>query len=188
MDRDGTLNVDVGYPDSIEKIQLIPGAVEAIKIFNQLGFKIVVVTNQSGVARRLVTEEQVRLIHRGIQQRVAELGGKIDAFYYCPHHPDFGPPEYRKKCICRKPDSQLFFQAAREQQIDLQNSIMIGDKYSDVEAGKRLNMLSILVLSGAGKEQQALYQNDPELSQPDYVAETILQAAKIIQNKSIIHP
>lgn len=180
LDRDGTLIVDVDFLNSIERLELIPGAAEAVRIFNRLGKKVIVVSNQSGIARGYFNEEQVEEIHRAMRRLFAAEGARIDAIYYCPHHPDFGEPQYRRNCNCRKPEPGLFLQAAAEHQIDLEKSYMIGDKYSDVEAGKRLNMVSILVLTGNGKHHYELYKDKPNVTQPDFVAADVLEAAQYI--------
>ncbi len=187
LDRDGTLNVDVGYPDSLEKIRLIPGAVEAVKLFNRLGYKVFVVSNQSGIARGFFDEARVREIHRGMQKMFARQGARIDAFYFCPHHPDIGEPPYRRQCDCRKPEPGMFLQAAEAHDIDLSRSVMIGDKAADVEAGKRLGMISVLVLTGAGPAQLEQIRNDPTLPDPDFVARDVLEAARWISRRGEHH-
>lgn len=180
LDRDGTLNIDVGYPSSIEQIQLIPGAVEAVRQFNRQGYKVIVVTNQSGVARGFMSEARVQEINRAFIDLFAASQARIDAIYYCPHHPDHGPENYRKRCRCRKPEPEMFLRAQSDHQIDFSRSWMIGDKYSDVEAGHRLGMTTILVLTGAGQEQLEEYGKNPAVAQPDFIAGDIAAAAKQI--------
>ena len=180
LDRDGTLNVDVGYLDAVERLELIPGAVEAVRMFNRLNKKVIVVSNQSGVARGYFDEDRVREIHAALAQKFARAGAAIDAFYYCPHHPTFGKPPYLQDCDCRKPRPGMFVKAAREHNIDLTRSFMIGDKYSDVEAGKRLQMTSILVLTGSGKKHVQRYKDDPTRIQPDIIVKDVWEAAQYI--------
>ncbi len=186
LDRDGTLIVDVDFLNSVERLEPIPGAAEAVRILNRLGLKVIVVSNQSGIARGYFDEERVEEIHRAMRSRFAAEGAQIDAIYYCPHHPDFGDPHYRRNCNCRKPEPGLFLQAAAEHNIDLEKSYMIGDKYSDVEAGKRLNMVSILVLTGNGKRHYELYKDKPNIPQPDFVAADLLEAVPyILRNEKV---
>ncbi len=183
LDRDGTLNVDVDFLDSVEHLELIPGAAEAVRIFNRLGKKVIVVSNQSGVARGYFDEQRVREINQTLLYRFTAEGARIDAIYYCPHHPDFGEPHYRRNCNCRKPEPGMFLQAAEEHEIDLEKSYMIGDKYSDIEAGKRLSMVSILVLTGNGRRHYLRYKDKPDIPQPDLIVGNVLEAAQYILRK-----
>ncbi len=129
LDRDGTISADVGYCRRVEDFHLLPGVPQAIRLLNSRGFKVVVITNQSGIARGYFTEETLSLIHRKMHHELARDGACVDAIYHCPHHPDDG-------CPCRKPKPALIQQAAADLDISLGLSYMIGDHIKDVEAGK----------------------------------------------------
>lgn len=178
LDRDGTLNVDVGYPDSLEKIVLINGAVEAVQLLNRAGYAVVVVSNQSGVARGYFDEARVQAINRGVADMFAQAGARIDGFYYCPHLPEAAVARYRRECDCRKPAPGMLQQAARERHLDLARSLIIGDKYSDIAAGKALGLRAILVRTGEGARQHARHGPDDTIPQPDYIADDVLAAVQ----------
>jgi len=152
LDRDGTINVEKNYLHRIEDFQFIDGAPEAIKELNQAGYLVLVVTNQSGVARGYFSLADVEALHLHLTQRLAEAGAHVDGFYVCPHHPTAGEGEWRRKCSCRKGEPGLLLQAAREHGIDLPRSYMIGDKEADIVAGEKAGCSSLLVLTGYGKE------------------------------------
>jgi D-glycero-D-manno-heptose 1,7-bisphosphate phosphatase len=141
LDRDGTINEEVGYLDRIEKLRLLPGAAAAIRRINQSGMKTVVVTNQSGIARGLFDEAFVALVHAHLQEMLRAEGALIDAFYFCPHHPTGGRGAYLKICGCRKPAPGMLLLAAEELRIDPTRSYMIGDTLKDIEAGPRSDRL-----------------------------------------------
>ena len=151
LDRDGTINVEKEYLHKIEDFEFIPGAPEAIKRLKDAGFLVVVVSNQSGIARGYFDEEAVERLHRYIQSELAAYGTSIDAFYFCPHHPDKGLGFYKRACDCRKGNPGMLLQAAREYDVDLQRSFMVGDKLADIEAGERAGCTSFLVLTGYGE-------------------------------------
>ena len=174
LDRDGTINEEVGYMDSLEKLKIIPEAFEAIRLINQNGMKAVVITNQSGVARGLFSEEFVQTVHAIIQEQLKARKAFIEAFYHCPHHPTEGQGVYLQACNCRKPAPGLLFKAADEMEIDLGRSYMIGDMPKDIEAAKRAGAKGILVRTGYGQEHRAF---DVE---PDYIAGNILDAVRWI--------
>jgi D-glycero-D-manno-heptose 1,7-bisphosphate phosphatase len=160
LDRDGTINIEKEYLHKIEDFEFIPGAPEAIKRLKDAGFLVIVVSNQSGVARGYFDEQAVDTLHEHIQAELAAYGTSIDAFYFCPHHPVNGVDHYQVDCDCRKGAPGMLLQAAREHEIDLQRSFMIGDKLADIEAGQRAGCQSILVLTGYG-ETAAL---DPKIT------------------------
>ncbi len=158
LDRDGNINIEVDYLYRTEDFTFEKGADEAIKIFNDLGYLVVVVTNQSGVARGYYNEDDLNKLHDYIDEELEKIGAKVDAYYYCPHHPTKGVGKYKIKCNCRKPELGMFLQAKKDFDIDFEKSIIVGDKISDVEAGLRLGMESILVRSGHGlNEEKKLY-------------------------------
>ncbi|MGB6129237.1 MAG: D-glycero-beta-D-manno-heptose 1,7-bisphosphate 7-phosphatase [Psychrilyobacter sp.] len=154
LDRDGNINVEKDYLHKVEEFEFIDGAKKAIKIFNDLDYLVVIVTNQSGVARGYYDENSVKILHDYLQREVEKIGGHIDGFYYCPHHPEKGIGQYKLNCNCRKPEPGMFLQAQKDLGIDFSSSIMVGDKISDVNAGKNLGMRSILVKTGHGLEEE----------------------------------
>ncbi len=176
LDRDGTIIEEVGYLDRAERLKMIPGAEKAISKLNQAGIKVVVVTNQSGIARGYFSEACVEEIHERMREELARSGARIDAFYYCPHHPEGSIERYRSNCDCRKPGIGLLERAAREHNLDLSSCFVVGDKYADVEAGFRAGSRSILVLTGYGRE---VYEGQGKAwpRQPDHVAEDLSEAA-----------
>lgn len=154
LDRDGNINVEVDYLHKPEDFKFIDGVEKAIKIFNNLGYLVIVVTNQSGVARGYYNEEDVLKLHEHINGELKKTGGKVDGYYYCPHHPNGVEVKYRKKCLCRKPELGMFLEAKKDFDIDFEHSFIVGDKLSDIESGLRLGMESVLVRSGHGKEEE----------------------------------
>ncbi len=150
LDRDGTLNLEKEYLYRPEECELVPGAAQAIRRLNEAGWLVVVVTNQSGVARGYYGEREVQLLHRHIAAELARGGGEVAGWYYCPHHPD-GLPPYNRVCNCRKPLPGMLEQAARELEIDLGSSWMVGDKLVDLEAGLAAGCRPVLVRTGYGR-------------------------------------
>jgi D-glycero-D-manno-heptose 1,7-bisphosphate phosphatase len=153
IDRDGTINVEKDYLFRAEEFEFIPGAPEAIRMLNEAGFMVVVVTNQSGVARGYYTEEDVHLLHRHIADQLEQAGARVDAWQYCPHHPS-GRGSYALPCRCRKPQPGMLQEAAQRLGINLDASIMIGDKLVDIEAGSAAGCRPILVRTGYGLEEE----------------------------------
>jgi D-glycero-D-manno-heptose 1,7-bisphosphate phosphatase len=154
LDRDGTINVERDYLHRSEDFAFLPGVPEAIKCLKDAGFLVIVVTNQSGVARGYYDEQAVGALHRHIQQLLAAHGCGIDGFYLCPHHPTAGVGAYRTDCNCRKGAPGMLLQAARDHGIDLDRSYMIGDKLADVEAGYAAGCQPLLVRTGYGSRDE----------------------------------
>lgn len=152
LDRDGTLIEEVNYLSSPEQVRLIPGADAAVRRLNAAGALVVVVTNQAGVARGFFPESRVGEVHAHLSALLAERGARVDAYFYCPHHPTEGLGAYRVACGCRKPEPGLLLAAARALDIDLARSWMIGDKLCDAEAGAAAGCRAILVRTGHGSE------------------------------------
>jgi D-glycero-D-manno-heptose 1,7-bisphosphate phosphatase len=182
LDRDGTINEEVGYLDSIDKLNLFTNTAEAIRLINDSGMKAVVITNQSGVARGYFTEEFVRTVHTHIQKRLQEKGAVIDAFYYCPHHPTDGIGTYLQSCVCRKPEAGMLIRASQEMGIDLTCSYTVGDMLKDIHVAGKVGAKSILVKTGYGLTtiRKDLTPGSGEISQPHYIAEDILDAVQWI--------
>ena len=151
FDRDGTLIEDVGYLRTPDEVRLIPGAAEAIRMLNDRQILTCVISNQSGVARGLLTEADLESIHARLQGILGAVGAHLDRIYYCPHHPTEGRPPYNIECACRKPRTGMLRRAASEFPIALETSFVIGDKTLDIEAAKAAGTRSILVLTGYGR-------------------------------------
>lgn len=150
LDRDGTINEEVHYLFRREDLRVIPGVPEALRRFKERGYKLVVVTNQAGVGRGYYREEDVRDLHHYMNELLRAEGAEIDAFFYCPHHPVYGVGAYKQVCHCRKPDTGMFEQAERLFPIDKAASWMIGDKRTDLEAGRNYGVRTALVGTGYG--------------------------------------
>lgn len=150
LDRDGVLMEDANYVGDIERVNVIPGAAAALERLREAGFKLLVVTNQSGVGRGYFSREAVEHIHR----HLAEHGIRPDRYYVCPHHPEDG-------CECRKPKTKFFHDAAREYGLDLNRCYMIGDRPTDIQAGERAGCRTILVLTGVGRDTLARNEVHP---------------------------
>ena len=177
LDRDGTLNEDVGYLDRLERLTLFPWSLDAIRLLRRAGFAVVVVTNQGGVARGLVSEPFVEEVRRVIDDRLATIGERLDGHYCCPHEPHASIPRYRRECDCRKPRPGLLHRAARELGLDLARSVVIGDKWSDVQAARSAGAGAVLVRTGYGRSQE---ETPPAGLRPDAVADTLLDAVSWI--------
>lgn len=143
LDRDGVLNVDAGYTHQPNQLEWIPGAPQAVRLLNEAGFLVIVVTNQAGVARGYYDEATVRRFHAHMQNELAAYGAHIDAFYYCPHHPAGVVKEFAIRCHCRKPEPGLLEQAARDWPIDRDRSFLIGDKDDDLAAAAAFHVRGI---------------------------------------------
>lgn len=149
FDRDGTLNVDIHYLYRPEDFQWIPGTVDAIKYCNDHGYLVIVITNQSGVARGYYTEADVHHLHDWMNADIAKCGAHIDAFYYCPHHVDGKVPEYTKQCDCRKPSPKMVNEACIDFSIDKEKSFFIGDFDSDMECAHNADIRGIRFTGGS---------------------------------------
>lgn len=150
LDRDGTLNEEVHYLHRKEDLRLLPGVARAIGMWRKRGYKIVVVTNQAGVARGYYQESDVKALHEYMNSLLGQEGAGIDHFFYCPHHPEHGVGKYKTVCRCRKPDIGMFLMAEKFYQVDKARSWMIGDKLIDVEAGRNYGVKTVLVGTGYG--------------------------------------
>jgi D-glycero-D-manno-heptose 1,7-bisphosphate phosphatase len=155
VDRDGTLIEEVGYLDRPERVELYPWTIDAIRALNRTGFRVVMVTNQSGVARGFFTEEVVASVHEHMAALLAAGGAHIDAYYYCPHHPDGKIDRYAVRCDCRKPARGLIDRAVQELQVDPAASFVIGDRWLDVELAHVVGARGILVRTGYGLTEEA---------------------------------
>jgi len=134
LDRDGVINVDHGYVHRPENFEFLPGIFDLIRMARDLGYKIIVITNQAGIGRGYYTEAQFHTLTQWMRQRFEDQNASIDAVYFCPFHPEHGVGHYRQESEFRKPNPGMFFQAAREYELDLSQSVLVGDKISDIEA------------------------------------------------------
>lgn len=174
LDRDGTLNVEKEYLHRIEDWEWIPGAVEAVRMINQMGYLAIVVTNQAGVARGYYDEHNIDVLHRQVDKMLEVEGARIDAYYYCPHHPEYGDV---RNCDCRKPAPGMLFAAQRDFDIDLTRSFMIGDKAIDVAAGVAAGVTPMMVMTGYGVVESSL------VGGAFYRASDINSACQLIMNR-----
>jgi D-glycero-D-manno-heptose 1,7-bisphosphate phosphatase len=184
FDRDGTLIHDPGDLNHPDQVQVVDGAAEALKEFQLLGYKTVVASNQSGVARGVVTTEMLERIHNRLRELLALKGASLDAIYYCPYHPDGVVPEYRKESDWRKPKPGMLLAAAEEMDIDLTRSWMVGDSDRDVRAGHSAGCRTILIGSTPSEHvlaSEARQSAHPEKSKPDYVAVNLREAVNIVK-------
>lgn len=160
LDRDGTINLDKGYFCRPEEFEFEQGSIEAIRLLNQAGYRVFVISNQAGIALGHFSETQVDELHKWLMAELAQYGAHIDGFYYCPHHAKLGIGHYKTVCDCRKPAPGLILKAVNEWNIDLNKSYMIGDHNSDVEAGRAAGVKSIFVRTGHGREEELFVAPD----------------------------
>lgn len=186
LDRDGTINEEMGYINHASRFNIFKYVPEAIKILNDSDFLVFVVTNQSGLARGYFNEELLDSVHKSLIKQVEKNSAKIERIYYCPHHPQEGIAKYKIDCDCRKPKPGMINRAKTEFNINLDQSYIIGDRYKDIEFGRNLGLSTIMVLTGYGLGEYT-YQKNIWPEQPDHVCNNLLDAANIIksiQNKS----
>jgi len=150
LDRDGTINEDVGYLSELSHLTIYPWAIDAVRLLNRAGYLVVMVTNQGGIGRRMIRPEFVGELHAVIDARLAAGGAHVDGWYFCPHHPEALIEELRAVCDCRKPATGMARDAARDLGIDLARSWVVGDKWIDVQLGQRIGGRGILVRTGWG--------------------------------------
>jgi D-glycero-D-manno-heptose 1,7-bisphosphate phosphatase len=179
LDRDGTINEEMGYINHPDRFKIFPFIAESIILFNQSGFVVIIITNQSGIARGYYSETLVEDLHNRLIVEMQNKGARIDAIYYCPHHPTEGREEYRKNCDCRKPKPGLILRAVQEHNISLPASYAIGDRYQDIVMARQLDIKTGLVLTGYGLGEYT-YDRQQWKIQPDYLGQDLLDIAKQI--------
>lgn len=172
LDRDGTINEQMGYINHLCRFHLLPGAAAAIRQLNQHGVPVLVVTNQSGLARGYFPESLLDQVHAAMDERLAQAGARVDGIYVCPHHPEAKEARFRADCTCRKPKPGLFLRAAAEHGLDLGRSYVVGDRWSDLKAAARCGARGVLVLTGYGRGDLQ-YIGPSQTVRPDYVAEDL---------------
>ena len=180
LDRDGVITQEPPhYAHELSQLELIPKAADAIRLLNENGFVVIVASNQAGIAYGYYQEEDAILFNQAMKEKLAKEGAYIDAIYYCPHHPEAKIERYRVDCNCRKPKPGMLTRAEKELNIDLKQSFIVGDKLSDIEAGKRAGCKTIMVRTGHGAEE--LKSNKIDC---DYIADDLHGAVQHILNLS----
>jgi D-glycero-D-manno-heptose 1,7-bisphosphate phosphatase len=172
IDRDGTVCEEVGYLNHISRFRMFPFVAAALRRLNEAAYPVIVVTNQSGVARGYFPESLVYEVNQRMTQQLSESGARVDAIYYCPHNPS-------ESCNCRKPRTGMLDRAAREHTLDLQRSFMVGDRYADIELARNARARGILVRTGYG-EGELVWHATKWPVPPDFVAENLAQAIEWI--------
>ena len=175
LDRDGTINEEMGYINHVSRFRLLPEAAPAIRRLNEAGLAVVVITNQSGAARGYFPASLVEEVHQHMQNLLAEEGARVDAIYTCLHAPDAG-------CSCRKPQPGLLLQAAGDLGLDLSHSYLVGDRYVDIQTAANGGVQGILVLTGYGLGEYENFRN-ANPTKPVHIAPNLLEAAEFILNK-----
>jgi len=177
LDRDGVLNEEMDQLTQVEDLHVYDFAAEAVKKINETDFMAIVVSNQPMVAKGLMSEKDVQEVHKKLETEIGKKGAKIDAFYYCPHHPEKGfegeRPELKIECECRKPEPGLLFQAQKDFNLNLSKSYMVGDQTADILAGKNAGCKTILVETGYGGKDEK-YKIEP-----DFKARNVLEAVEL---------
>ena len=181
LDRDGTMIEDVGYLDRLQRLKLFPYTVDAIRLLNRGGFKVVVVTSQAGIANGVITEAFVKEAHEEIARLASAGGARIDGFYYCPHSPTAVVDEYRRECDCRKPKPGMIHSAVRDLSLDLSRSFIVGDRWRDIEMGQVAGTTGILVETGYGKTEAS---RRPSNIAPVTVVADLIEATSWILGQS----
>ena len=171
LDRDGVINKEVNYLSDPSEFNLIKGVAHALKSLKAKGYLLIVITNQSGIARGYYNEETLQKIHDKMNSELEERGVKLDDIYFCPHH-----PEFTGLCPCRKPKPGMLLRAKKDHEIDLESSYLVGDKLSDIKAGLNAHCQTVLVLSGHGNEEIEKIQSE----RPDMICKDLLEFSKNI--------
>jgi len=179
LDRDGTINEQMGYINHPSRFVLLPRAAEAIRVLNESGFTSVVVSNQSGVARGYFPLELVHEVHGLMKKFLSQEGARLDGIFFCPHHPQGVIAEYAISCACRKPGTGLIEQAKKQLDIDMSRSYVIGDRCQDLEMARRAGLEGVLVLTGYGRGERE-YILPRATVRPAHIAEDILDAVRWI--------
>ena len=182
LDRDGTMFEDVGYLDRLERLKLFPYTIDAVRLLNRGGYKVIVVTSQNGVAQGVLTEDFLSEAHAHVSRLVEAAGGKIDGYYYCPHSTHAVVERYRTECDCRKPKPGMILAAARDHSLDIARSFVVGDRWRDIEMGIAAGARAVLVETGYGRTEAS---RRPAGIPSVPVAQTLIDATSwILRNDS----
>ena len=180
LDRDGTIIEEVGYLDRPERVEFFPWTIDAIRVLNQAGLAVVLVSNQSGIARGFFTDAVVDEVHGRMAEMLASGGARIDAYYYCPHHPDGSVPELARVCDCRKPARGLVDRAVTDFGIDPRRSFVVGDRWLDVGLARTVGAKGVLVRTGYGDSEERKPRSDLKA---DAIVDNLIAASSwILQN------
>ncbi|MBU2537709.1 MAG: D-glycero-beta-D-manno-heptose 1,7-bisphosphate 7-phosphatase [Proteobacteria bacterium] len=179
LDRDGTINEQMGYINHISRFVMLPRAAAAIRLLNDQGIPVVVVSNQSGLARGYFPESLIGEVHAKMTEALAQEGAHVDGIYICPHHPEAKEERFRLACDCRKPKPGMFHKAAADLGLDLDRSYVVGDRWSDLKAAAAVRAKGVLVLTGYGRGDFE-YIGPVQSVQPTYVAEDLYAAVQWI--------
>ncbi len=185
LDRDGTINEQMGYINHISRFHLLPGVASAIQLLNQNEIPAVVITNQSGLARGYFPEELLNEVNDKMIRLLSDDDAHVDGIYICPHHPEAKKDEYKIACDCRKPKTGLFEKAAVELGIDLTKSYVVGDRWSDLKAAVNIGATPILVLTGYGKGDLEYISPGQEI-QPRFIANDLYEAVEWILQDMLV--
>ncbi len=178
LDRDGTINIDPGYLGDANLVKLYPGVGEGIRKLKELDFLIIVISNQSGITRKLISHQDVNAVNNKINLLLMNDGASIDDFFYCPYHPEFDSEE---KTQCRKPSPQMVFDAASKHGIDLSKSFFVGDTASDILCGINSGCETILIMNG--KNQSEIFSLKKANKTPNFVADNFLEVCSFIEKE-----
>jgi len=181
LDRDGTIIEERGYLDRLDLLELFPWTVDAIRLVNRAGFAAVVITNQSAIGRGIIDEPFLHRVHEAIDARMAAGRARIDAYYFCPHHPDADLEAYRQTCRCRKPQPGLIERACRELQLDPSRSVMVGDRWIDIACGRAARTGAVMVRTGHGAYEE---QRRPVGASADAILNNLMEAVGWILRSS----
>ncbi len=179
IDRDGTINEQMGYINHLSRFKVLPGVPEAIKLLNGNGNLAIIVSNQSGVGRGYFPIKVVHQVHDHLEEILKDQGAKLDGIYFCPHYPKGAVPEYSEECDCRKPKTGLIEQACKDHDINLSASYVIGDRITDIELARRASLKSVMVKTGYGRGDIE-YVLPQRTMKPDHIAEDLLDAVRWI--------
>lgn len=175
LDRDGTINVEKSYLHKWEDFEFEKNVIDGLKELKKMGYEFIVVTNQSGIARGYYSEDDLKALNNEMVKELKKHDIDILECYYCPHHPEKGLNQYKKNCDCRKPNPGMLLEGIKKYNVDIENSFMIGDKKSDLEAGKKAGLKSILILTGYGKNIE------DDVKKEYLIGKDLLDISKIIK-------